>query len=66
MSLLSRVQRRHLMAVRGLGADQLAMDVVVETQTDSDLLFDAERLQTEDAAVTRLGGGLHDVDVEGM
>lgn len=30
------------------------MDVVMETETNSDLLLDAERLETEDATTTSL------------
>ena len=38
----------------GLCGDQLQLDVIMETEADSDLLLDAERLQTEETTPTRL------------
>lgn len=55
-------QVMYLLGVCGLRGDELQLDVVVETQADSDLLLDAERLQAEEAAAAR--GALQEVQVE--
>lgn len=52
----------YLLGVCGLRGDELQLDVIVETQADSDLLLDAERLQAEEAAAAR--SALQEVQVE--
>lgn len=52
----------YLLGVCGLRGDELQLDVIVETEADSDLLLDAERLQAEEAAAAR--SALQEVQVE--
>lgn len=56
----------YLVGVSDLCGNQLQLDVVMETQTDSDLLLNGERLQTEEMMTERWRGSLQDIEEPGL
>lgn len=56
----------YLVGVSDLCGNQLQLDVVMETQTDSDLLLNGECLQSEEMMTERWRGSLQDVEEPGL